>query len=114
MAYSEVLADRIRGYLDRKASIIEAKRMMGALVFMVNDKMCAGVMGDSMLVRLDPTVFEAKLLLPNVVSMAGDKMKGFVLVAEAGLDKEADLRQWLDEALEFNKVAKASKRRRKK
>ena len=42
MAYSEYLADRIRQRLNNKGEVIE-KKMMGGLIFMVNDKMCMGV-----------------------------------------------------------------------
>ncbi|MEL6537203.1 MAG: hypothetical protein AAFQ98_17410 [Bacteroidota bacterium] len=42
MAYSEYLADRVRQRL-RKAQVTEEKKMMGGLIFMVNEKMCIGV-----------------------------------------------------------------------
>ena len=44
MAYDEFLADRIRRvFAERKTSYIE-KKMMGGLCFMVDDKMCCGVL----------------------------------------------------------------------
>ncbi|MBK7427046.1 MAG: hypothetical protein IPI60_08465 [Saprospiraceae bacterium] len=39
MAYSEILADRIRDSLVNQENVVE-KKMMGGLTFMVNDKMC--------------------------------------------------------------------------
>lgn len=45
MAYSEYLADRVRPRLKGKG-FVEEKKMMGVLVFMVNGKMCIGIMFD--------------------------------------------------------------------
>jgi len=42
MAFSEFLADRVRQRLLNKGQV-EEKKMMGGLIFMVNDKMCIGV-----------------------------------------------------------------------
>ena len=42
MAYDELLADRIRQCLPANTNYTE-KKMMGGLIFMVNDKMCIGV-----------------------------------------------------------------------
>ncbi len=32
--------------------------MMGGLCFMVNDKMCIGIDGNRLMVRLDPAIYE--------------------------------------------------------
>jgi hypothetical protein len=42
MAYNEILANRIREKLEDYPNVTE-KEMMGGLAFMVNDKMCVGV-----------------------------------------------------------------------
>lgn len=42
MAYSEMLAQRVRTLLGQKKILFEEKKMMGGLTFMVNDKMCMG------------------------------------------------------------------------
>ena len=42
MAYSEYLADRVRQRL-RQQGNVEEKKMMGGLIFMVNEKMCVGL-----------------------------------------------------------------------
>ena len=42
MAFSEYQADRIRQKLSR-SNVFEEKKMMGGLIFMVNDKMCVGL-----------------------------------------------------------------------
>jgi TfoX/Sxy family transcriptional regulator of competence genes len=52
MAYDENLASRIRERLVSLTSVQE-KKMMGGLVFMVNDKMCIGIIKDEMMCRID-------------------------------------------------------------
>jgi len=53
MPYSELLAERVRIALSREPST-EEKRMMGGLTFMVGGKMCVGISGDELMVRLAP------------------------------------------------------------
>ena len=48
MAYNEILANRIREQLVDLPHI-EEKEMMGGLTFMVNDKMCIGIIKDEMM-----------------------------------------------------------------
>jgi TfoX/Sxy family transcriptional regulator of competence genes len=48
MAYSEKLAARIRERLEEIKKVKE-KEMMGGLTFMVNDKMCVGIIKDEMM-----------------------------------------------------------------
>ena len=42
MAFSEFMADRVRQRLRGKGQL-EEKKMMGGLIFMLNDKMCVGL-----------------------------------------------------------------------
>ncbi|MTI21779.1 RNA methyltransferase, partial [Fulvivirga sp. RKSG066] len=46
MAYNESLADRIRRGLQELQITYEEKKMMGGLTFMLNNKMCVGIVGD--------------------------------------------------------------------
>ena len=43
MAYDDYLAERIRHYFTEKHLNYFEKKMMGGLVFMLNDKMCCGI-----------------------------------------------------------------------
>lgn len=52
MAYNEFLADRIRTRLSKHK--VEEKKMMGGLTFMVNDKMCVGIVKDDLMARINP------------------------------------------------------------
>jgi TfoX/Sxy family transcriptional regulator of competence genes len=53
MAYNEALAQRVREALVAQPKV-EEKKMMGGLTFMVNDKMCVGIVRDDLMARIDP------------------------------------------------------------
>ncbi len=115
MAYNEALAQRVREALASQ-SRVEEKKMMGGLTFMVNGKMCAGIVRDDLMARLDPEVYETALTKKccREMDFTGKPMKGFVFISSDGTNRKADLDYWIELALEFNKKAKASKKRKKK
>jgi hypothetical protein len=53
MAYDEFLAERIRRVLTENHVSFEEKKMMGGLCYMVDDKMCLGVVKEKLMARLD-------------------------------------------------------------
>ena len=111
MAYSEELAHKIRKALvDQK--MVEEKKMMGGLTFMVNGKMCIGVLKDAIMARIDPDVYDAALKRRGCRPMdfTGKPMKGFVFVGPEGTGNKKDLDYWIGRALDFNKKAKASRK----
>ena len=112
MAYDEKLADRVKTALADQR-VVEEKKMMGGLIFMVNRKMCVGVLKDELMVRLDPIVYDVALKRKGCHEMnfTGKPMKGFVFVSPKGTNNKKDLDYWVDLALDFNKKAKASKKR---
>lgn len=114
MAYNEKLANRVRDFLSSVKKTRE-KKMMGGLTFMVNNKMCAGILNDDLMVRIDPAVYESALKRKSCREMdfTGRPMKGFVFVGPAGTNTKAGLEYWLKLALEYNKKAKPSVRRNK-
>lgn len=87
--------------------------MMGGLTFMVNGKMCVGVLKDDLMVRLDPAVYDAALKRTGCREMTftGKPMRGFVFVNSKGLRTRRDWDYWLGLALSFNRQAKVSKKR---
>ena len=89
--------------------------MMGGLTFMVNGKMCVGVSKDDLMARLDPEMYELALQKKGCHEMnfTGKPMKGFVFVSPEGTSSKKDLDYWINLALDFNKKAKASKKKRK-
>lgn len=116
MAYDEFLAERVKKVFDQKKVLVEEKKMMGGLCYMVNDKMCIGVDNSQLMVRIDPADYEESLTRKGCVPMdfTGRPMKGFVFVQPEGIDQEQDLEHWVQLALDFNPKAKASKKRIKK
>jgi len=113
MAYNKILADRIREILVEQPQV-EEKEMMGGVAFMVNDKMCVGVIKDEMMARIDPDVYDEAIEKTGCRPMDFTKkpMKGWVFISPEGIDRVKDLEYWIGLALEFNKKAKSSKKRK--
>jgi TfoX/Sxy family transcriptional regulator of competence genes len=113
MAYDEKLAQRIRLALPKAR--VEEKKMMGGLTFMVNGKMCVGILKDDLMVRLDPALHDAALARKGCREMdfTGRPMRGFVFVNSTGTKTKRDLDYWLELGLDFNKKAKLSKKRKR-
>ncbi len=114
MAFNEKLADRIREALTDVPNA-EEKYMFGGVCFMVNGKMCVGVVKDDMMCRIDPDLEDIVLEKPGCRPMdfSGRPMKGYVYVSEEGMKKKKDLDYWISLCLEFNAKAKASKKKKK-
>lgn len=112
MAYNEKLAERIRERLSELPRVKETK-MMGGVVFMVNGKMCVGIFKDELLCRIDPVLREALLERQgtSVMQFTGRPMKGLVLVDDSGMKSSKDFEFWISQCLEYNKIAKASKKK---
>jgi len=116
MAYNEFLADRISQFFREKSVPFEARKMMGGLCFMVDDKMCVGVVKDEVMARIDPEIYQEALTKPGCKEMnfTGRPMKGYVFLSDEAVDLEEDFQYWLQLALDFNPKAKASKKKKKK
>jgi TfoX/Sxy family transcriptional regulator of competence genes len=114
MSYNEKLADRVREIIALTHDKVEEKKMFGGLCFMVNDKMCVGIEKERMMVRLDPLVYEEALEKEGCTPMdfTGKVMKGYVFVDAAVLNTNKKLDHWVQLALDFNKKAKASKKKK--
>ena len=113
MAYNEYLADLVRGSLKERKVAFEEKQMMGGLCFMVDDKMCLGVVQDDLMARIGPHVYEQFLQKPGarVMDFTKRPMKGYAFVDVHGWDQHIELETWVDQCLEFNKEAKSSKKK---
>ena len=112
MAYNEKLADMTREIISLTHKKVVEKAMFGGLCFMVNDKMCVGVEKDRLMVRLDPAKYEEVIEKEGCRPMdfTGKVMKGFVFVDAEVLKSKKKLEYWVKLALEFNKIAKSSKK----
>ncbi|OQP62171.1 TfoX/Sxy family protein [Niastella populi] len=114
MSYNEKLANRVREIIALTHDRVEEKKMFGGLCFMVNDKMCVGIEIERMMVRLDPAVYDAALEKDGCTPMdfTGKVMKGYVFVDAAVLNTNKKLDYWVQLALDFNKRAKPSKKKK--
>lgn len=115
MPYNETLANKIRKALSQQKNV-EEKKMMGGLTFMVNGKMCVGILGDDLMARIDPEIHETALQKKGCREMdfTGRPMKGFVFVSPDGTSKATQLSYWLELALDYNDKAKTSRKRKRK
>ncbi|SRR5260221_5903430 len=113
MAYDKQLADRIR---ERLAILdnVEEKPMMGGLTFMVNGKMCVGIIKDELMCRIDPAEHENAMenLGCRLMDFTSKPMKGYYLIDQTGIKTQQDFDHWIELALAFNPKAKASKKKK--
>ena len=115
MAYDEKLAHRIRERLAELPNV-EEKEMMGGLTFMYNGKMCVGIIKDELMCRIDPAIHDRAIERTGCRTMdfTNRPMKGFVMVDETGMKSKKDFDYLIELALDFNKKAKSSKKKKKK
>ena len=102
MAYDEKLANRIRKIISRRKGITE-KKMFGGLSFLLNGKMCCGVLKDILVVRVNPKESDLLLKKPHVRPMdfTGRPMKGFLYVSTDGYKTEKQLSVWVERSIDF-------------
>ena len=100
MAFDEALAVRIRAVLKDRNDVVE-KQMFGGVAFMVRGHMSCGIVGSSLMVRVDPTDAEALLREPAVRPMdfTGRPMHGFLYVDPPGIAGSSSLRRWVGRAV---------------
>ena len=102
MAVNEALVARIRSALANEPNVTE-KKMFGGVAFMVGGNMCCGVNTDDLMLRVGADGHNAALRRPHARPMdfTGRPMKSMVFVGAAGTERDADLRGWIDTALDF-------------
>lgn len=112
------LIDAVRNALAAQAlpggTEAEERRMFGCWCFFVDGKLCMGVKGSDLLVRLPPERHGEFQEMQGTRELSpGGGMQGYFWVEPGGYATRALWRFWLEEALAFNPRAKASPRRRK-
>jgi TfoX/Sxy family transcriptional regulator of competence genes len=114
LAYNEKLATNVRELISLTEQKVEEKAMFGGLCFMVNGKMCVGVEKERLMVRFNPLqtieVMEKEGCKP--MYFTGRIMKGYVFVDAGVLTTKKKLEYWVKLALEYNKIAKASNKKK--
>jgi TfoX/Sxy family transcriptional regulator of competence genes len=102
LAYSEEVAQRVRSILDEVPGLVE-KKMFGGVSYIVNGNMACGVIGEQLIVRMSQDEYTDALTHPHahVFDMTGRAMKGWVSIDSAGIEKENELRAWVERGLHF-------------
>ena len=85
---------------------------------MVDNKMCCGTHIDKkteeeyLLCRIGEKAYDKALEKENVIPMdfTGRSMKGYIYVVGEGIKSKKDLSYWVQLCLDFNPLAKASKK----
>ena len=117
MTYDTNLSDRVREYFAETPDInIEEKEMFNVLNFMVNGKTCVCVRGENLMLRFDPSRQE-ELSEKNgyeTMLMKGKEYKGYCYINPDGFKDRKEFEFFLNLCLEYNKVAKSSKKRKTK
>jgi TfoX/Sxy family transcriptional regulator of competence genes len=96
MAYDEPLANRVRHLFEGRRGVVERK-MFGGLAFLLQGRMCCGIVGNDLMVRVPLDDYEVLLRRRHVRPMdfTGKPLKGFVYVAPAALRTSSALRRWV-------------------
>ncbi len=114
MAYSEKLSNRIREAMAGLPKV-EEKYMFGGVCYMLNGKMCVGVVEDEMMCRIGADAYEGALERKGCREMifTGKPIKGYVYVSDEGMKSKKDFEYWINLCIDFNKEAKASPKKKK-
>jgi hypothetical protein len=116
MAYDTYFAERITRIFEARKLPLREMKMMGGLCYMLDEKMCVGIVKYQLMARVGPNNYEKCLAREGCSEMnfTGRVMKGFVFVNEEALDLDSDLEFYVDLAIGFNPLALASKKKKKK
>ena len=94
-------------------SDVDERTMFGCYCFFVDGKLCMGVKGEELLVRLPPDRHGEFQEMQNTRELSpGGGMQGYFWVEPNGYATRAQWNFWLNEALAYNPQAKASPRRK--
>ena len=102
MPYNKSIEDNI-GAVAGKWKNLDKKKMFGGICYLINGNMCFGIYKDFLIVRAGKDTAEKKLKEKHTkpFDITGKVMKGWVMVAEGGWKKEADLKNWLEIGKKF-------------
>lgn len=108
------LIDAVRSALAHRSDVDE-RTMFGCYCFFVDGKLCIGIKGEDLLVRLPPERHGVLQEMQNTRELSpGGGMKGYFWVEPNGYATRAQWNYWLDEALAYNPLAKAAPPKKRK
>ena len=113
MSYDEKLAQRVRVIL-RGDPRIEERPMFGGLAFLVDGKMCCGILKDDLVARVGGERYKEALTQDHVRPMdfTGRPMNGYVYVGPEGCRSSQALERWVRATVDF--VSALPRKARKK
>jgi hypothetical protein len=119
MAFSEYQKERIERIFQEKKLVFEGKRFMGGYCFFLDDKMTVGLDVDKntgkdrLMARIGEEAMQNALKRKGCrpMDITGRPMKGFAFIDSEAFDLEKDLEYWVQLAVEFNPLAKSSKKK---
>jgi TfoX/Sxy family transcriptional regulator of competence genes len=102
VSYDDKLARRVRAVLKDEPRL-EERPMFGGLAFLVDGKMCCGILNEDLVARIGPEKYEAALAQDHVRPMdfTGKPMKGYVYVGPEGYLDAKSLASWVRATVEF-------------
>ena len=102
MAYNEILAQQVRMEIGAQSGLSE-KLMFGGISFLVNGNLACGVIGDELILRVNPEETQLVLSQPHtrMFDMTCKPMRGWVVVMPQGLQTAADLNRWVRQGVEY-------------
>jgi TfoX/Sxy family transcriptional regulator of competence genes len=98
MPYDLKLANRVHCLLEPYQNIIE-KKMFGGIGYILHGNMACGIMGNDLIVRIEPENQTEMLSRPFVrpfMGRPGKPMNGWILVSPDGIATDADLQKWVE------------------
>ncbi len=109
------LENRIAVQLEARGVEFERKKMFGGVCFLVDGKMCLGIVKQDLMVRFDPARDEEILAREGAREMdfTNRPMRGYAFVDSCAIENDFRLGEWIGLALEFNPRAKSSKKEKK-
>jgi TfoX/Sxy family transcriptional regulator of competence genes len=112
MPYNQKLYERLQQSLACIPNV-EGKKMFSGIAFMVSGKMCISVGPDRIMCRIDPALHDEALKKEGTktVQMRGRDYRGYVYVSADARITKKQLEYWVNLCLDFNKRAKASKKK---
>ncbi|WPR70625.1 TfoX/Sxy family protein [Flavobacterium sp. NG2] len=116
MAFDEILSLRIQKQLIAVQIVFIEKKMFGGNAFMIQDKMCIGVIKNQLMLRVMEEFYEP-LLEDNHVSpmnFTGKTMKNFLFVEPEGFTTEEELSKWVKLAVDFGVRGIVKSKKKKK
>ena len=114
--YDELFLERLRNTMTKQGATWEEKRMFGGQCFMVDDKMCFGTYKGGIMARVGAEEIPELTKNEGTEQMVhnGRPMKDYIFVQPEGLETDSDLENLIQLCLDFNPIAKSSKRKKKK